>query len=64
LIDTGNLSSKASLRLLFGLREQRLEIERAGEHPDALAVGWARPVLEWPVPVELDAVPVEMRDRS
>ena len=41
-------------------REQRLDVERAREHPDALARGRGRPRVARAVRVELDPVPVRV----
>jgi hypothetical protein len=46
---------------LFGLDEQRVQVERQREHRDALLVGWARPVLDRTVAVGLEPTLQEQR---
>jgi hypothetical protein len=50
---------EASLAVLgrgFQLREQPFQVQRTGEHNDALVVLWARPLLARAIPVEFHAV--------
>ena len=49
------VSGETAGRARRGLREQVVEVERQGDHVDAVAVGGALPLLARAVGVELDA---------